>query len=427
MLAHRNGFEVFVRFDKLHFQFPRPQFEATVLDWGTNLISFSPRLSTATMPGTLEVRGYNEELAQSIVAILPAIAADLDSFEMLGETAASLLVSLGRRKIENPKASNPVSAATLAMATLKALLEGLAEASGSCPGNPKMRAGEKIRVNGVGKRFSGTYRLRRVTHTINDQGYQTHFEASQRASMTLLDSLRHKLSSVPVLDPPTAPEGVAIGIVETNFDPTGHDRILVGFPAISKELFCWARLARPDAGDGTGTFFVPDRGDEVVVAFVHGGIDNAIILGSFWNQTRRAPESLSSPLTNFKRVIQTSSGHRIEMDDTPGRERLLVKHANVGQVVLEATPTGSSVSLEDTTGNSLKMTGTQEPSGSEIAIKSVGSVTITAAKGITIVGDDINLESKTGGVKISSQGQKIALRADDIDLTVKNTVNANKG
>ena len=41
-LARRNGFEVFVRFDKLYFQFPRPQFAAVSLEWGRDLIEFSP-------------------------------------------------------------------------------------------------------------------------------------------------------------------------------------------------------------------------------------------------------------------------------------------------------------------------------------------------------------------------------------------------
>src|SRR5262249_30917076 len=73
-LATRNGFEVYVRFDRLYFRFPRPQTERVVLERGRNLISFQPRLSTAQLAGIQVIRGYNEELAETIVAVLPAIA-----------------------------------------------------------------------------------------------------------------------------------------------------------------------------------------------------------------------------------------------------------------------------------------------------------------------------------------------------------------
>ena len=427
MLARRNGFEVLVRFDKLYFRFPRPQTETVTLEWGKDLMSFSPRLSTAGLPGLVEVQGYNEELAQAIVAILPSMAASLDSFEMLGENAASLLLSLGRRKIESPDVSNPVSAATLAMAELKALLEGLAEASGTTPGTPRLRAGEQVRIAGVGKRFSGVYRLRRVTHTISDRGYETRFEASQRASMSLLDSLRDKVARLPLPDAPTAPQGLVLGLIESNVDPGGQDRVLVQFPTISENLRCWARVARPDAGKKSGTFFIPDIGDEVVVAFLHGGLNSAIVLGSLWSRTRPPPVSVVNPL-NFNRVIQTKAGHRVEFDDTPGFEKLIVKHATVGQLSMEATPAGSKVSLEDSLGNRVNIDGSKTPPGSSaITIESTGSITLTASKEITLKGSSINLQSESEGITLSAAGQPITLKSNDIDLTVTNAVNVKKG
>src|SRR5690348_15886478 len=42
-LARANFFEAYVWWDKLFFQFPRPQTEAIVLEWGKNLSSYSPR------------------------------------------------------------------------------------------------------------------------------------------------------------------------------------------------------------------------------------------------------------------------------------------------------------------------------------------------------------------------------------------------
>ncbi len=45
----------------------------------------------------------------------------------------------------------------------------------------------------------------------------------------------------------------------------------------------WARVAVPFAGGSRGAFFIPDVGDEVVVAFVGGDARCPIVLGSLWN------------------------------------------------------------------------------------------------------------------------------------------------
>jgi len=50
-------------------------------------------------------------------------------------------------------------------------------ATGSCIGLPDLRAGQHVRIKGVGARFSGLYFVTETTHTINDQGYTTKFTA----------------------------------------------------------------------------------------------------------------------------------------------------------------------------------------------------------------------------------------------------------
>ena len=63
--AQRYFFDVYVEWDRLHFQFPRPQTAAYVLEWGRNLSSFEPRISAAGLAGLQMIRGYNQELAQT--------------------------------------------------------------------------------------------------------------------------------------------------------------------------------------------------------------------------------------------------------------------------------------------------------------------------------------------------------------------------
>ena len=38
-----------------------------------------------------------------------------------------------------------------------------------------------MEIHGVGERFSGLYHVTKVTHTLNEQGYLTEFDASRKA------------------------------------------------------------------------------------------------------------------------------------------------------------------------------------------------------------------------------------------------------
>ena len=42
-------------------------------------------------------------------------------------------------------------------------------ATGTTVGLPDLRAGQRVRIKGVGSRFSGTYFVTKTTHTINDR------------------------------------------------------------------------------------------------------------------------------------------------------------------------------------------------------------------------------------------------------------------
>ena len=178
-LADRNFFWVYVFWDKLYFRFPRPQTEMVVLEWGKNLSSFSPRLSTSGKAGIQIIRGYDYKLAQKIVTILPLIAldpTDLDNIiERLGSTFIDQL-SLGRHVVRDQPVNTYLDAAVLAKSILLQLLQGLYEASGNCIGIPELRARDTVEIRGVGKRFSGRYILSSVTHTIDGSGYRTRFE-----------------------------------------------------------------------------------------------------------------------------------------------------------------------------------------------------------------------------------------------------------
>lgn len=105
--------------------------------------------------------------------------------------------------------------------------------------------------------------------------------------------------------------GVTTAIVTNNQDPDGLGRVKVKFYWNSEEGETnWARVSYPMAGKGKGMFFVPEVGDEVLVAFEMGDINKPYIVGVLWNGKDTPPES--NP--NIKK-ISSSNGHEITMND----------------------------------------------------------------------------------------------------------------
>jgi phage protein D/phage baseplate assembly protein gpV len=371
-LAERNFFQVYVYWDKLYFRFPRPQTEMVTLEWGKNLSSFSPRLSTSAQFGIQIIRGYDYKLAQEIVAVIPAIAlgSDLDSIiERLGSSFIDQLVKLGRKVIRDQPVENYIDATILAKSLLKQLLDGLYEGAGSCVGIPTLRAGDQVRIAGIGKRFSGTYTLSKVIHTVNEGGYQTRFEVTQKTANSLLQSLRKKIAESPSPNRQERANGTVVGIVRNNIDPKECGRIQVYIPSLGDEnLSNWARMATPMAGGGMGMYFLPDVGDEVLVTFEQGDINRPIIVGSVWNGVDRPPEGNLDGLNRI-RAIRTRAGHTIILDDTAEVEQILI----------------------------------QDSAGSTIRLQADGSISIEAATNLELsaANGNINLNAKNVNVTVS--------------------------
>ena len=170
--------------------------------------------------------------------------------------------------------------------------------------------------------------------------------------------------------------GVVIGVVDDLDDPEGLARVKVTFPHLADEPSNWARLAQPMAGAGRGTFFRPQKGDEVLVACEHGDIRQPYVLGALWSKTDQPPDQTGAATDNNIRVIVSRSGHRITLDDTQGSERIeITDHAGKQAVVLD----GSSVTVR----------------------ADDGQVTIKASRDITVSADgNLNLTAN-GTVKIA--------------------------
>lgn len=131
--------------------------------------------------------------------------------------------------------------------------------------------------------------------------------------------------------------GLVEAIVVDNVDPDQMGRVKVKFPTLPEmpESF-WCRLVMPMAGRERGWMTIPEIDDEVLVAFIHGDINHALVLGSLYNGVDTPPYANEDQENNL-RVFQSRSGHRLTFDDTSGAERVeLVLHNQEIKIVWDS-------------------------------------------------------------------------------------------
>ncbi|MEE8117617.1 MAG: phage baseplate assembly protein V [Gemmatimonadales bacterium] len=144
--------------------------------------------------------------------------------------------------------------------------------------------------------------------------------------------------------------GVVTGKVINPLDPLTLGRVQVQLPFIDDlDLSPWARVAVPMAGIGHGTYFIPNVGDEVLVAFEHGELNAPYVIGSLWNAT--APPPFPSPVPQI-RTIRTPIMNEIMFTEipptitikTPATETIFMSPAGIqitaGANVINMTPDG---------------------------------------------------------------------------------------
>jgi phage protein D/phage baseplate assembly protein gpV len=409
--AFENFFEVYVEWDKLYFRFPRPATEVPVLEWGRTLSSFDPRFSHADTPGVQIVRGYNEDLALDIVGVMTTAGLDLDSIlERLGEAGVGALASLGRRVVRHHKVKSPLDAVLVAKAILQDLLEGMYEASGSCIGQPDLRAGSYVEIAGVGKRFSGRYRLSKVTHTFDQQGYRTDFAVNQRASSTVLGLVRKATQEDPPPDKRPPVEGVVVGTVRV-VDPVQY-KVAVSLPQLEETDLVIAHCATLSAGNGRGTYFLPEINDQVLLAFAGNDVSEAYVIGSLWSQIDVKPVLEPTAITR----IRSRTGHTLTFDDV--KSRLSIEHPTGASVSIEADGSVSVDAFRDVTLSA--PLGTMKLAASKIELSSAGGIDLTTSSG------EIALSSDTGGIGLTTPVGNVTVRATAVAVKVDTNMNVTK-
>ena len=180
-LADRNSFEFSVREETLYFQKTRRGMsEIMTLKYGASLLSFNPELNTANQPTEVTVRGWNPRTREEIVG--RARRGGEDARERGRRSGGDIVedqYGVAEERISDRPVGTQQEADTHARSVLNKQSEGLISGNAECIGIPEIRAGENIRLEGLGVKFSRKYYIARSTHTIDSSGYSTRFSVKE--------------------------------------------------------------------------------------------------------------------------------------------------------------------------------------------------------------------------------------------------------
>jgi phage protein D len=367
-LAQRIDFEVLVLDHKLYFRKAGPPAgtQDITLKWGDTLISFRPRVTGVQQVDQVTVRARNPARSQPFEATA-SVSQPVSAIGIKRADAAAALKG-GTMVVADRPVLSQDEADQLAKSYAAHLGAGYLEAEGVAKGNPNIKAGSKVKIDGVGKSFGGTYVVSSCTHLFQGtHGYRTIFTTSGRSPRSLVDLMT-----------PKGKRGwgnsVVVGIVTNNNDPEQLGRVRVKYPALGDDTEgWWARVTGPNAGNSRGLMMMPQVGDEVVIGFEHDDVHRPYVLGSLWNGQAKPGDDLAVLDGSFS--LQSDQKVQIHAKD--------------------------AITIKSDKDFTLETTGKvdQKPQG-DMTVDGSQSVTIKGGTSISIEGTT-NLELKCGPAKIS--------------------------
>jgi uncharacterized protein involved in type VI secretion and phage assembly len=343
------------------------------LVWGSNLLEFRARMSAVAQVAKVEVRGWDPEAKDKVVGSADATATNAQ----LSVSAGDLASRVGGQTlvVTDHPVSTQQGADQLATARAQQVGSAAFEATAVAVGSSSLKAGTAVSISGIDPALAGKWVVSGSRHEFGNGAYKTALEFTGRQDRSILGLVSQGVPAGSDRIP-----GVVTAIVDDNDDPADLGRVRVRYPWLGDQAVSfWARLAMPGAGKDSGMVWVPQVGDEVLVAFEQGDPEHPFVIGGLWNGSDAAP--LGDGLTDSGKVKRSGfisrGGHKLVFFDDPGESGIaLISSNNKLRVSLNETKGQLHVYFD----GKLLMEGT-----GDVEIKTQGDFKVNA-QGVTIQG-----------------------------------------
>jgi uncharacterized protein involved in type VI secretion and phage assembly len=199
--------------------------------------------------------------------------------------------------------------------------------------------------------------------------------------------------------------GAVVGIVAENYTQEMPGRLCVTIPVRDTDAnqLKWAKMAMSYMGAGWGTYFLPEKGDQVLLIFEDGNIEKPFVIGCIPKDKDKFLKK-SANENNQTKQIQTRNGSRItfwdDTDEEGANDKITVATAN-DEHHIDIDNEADKIALYDKDKNCLIEMETQK-----------GKINVHAEKKLEItVGDTIKITMNGESGKISVEADKVSVSA----------------
>lgn len=192
--------------------------------------------------------------------------------------------------------------------------------------------------------------------------------------------------------------GVMLGVVAKNYHKDMPGRICVTIPTRDgkRNELKWARQAQQSSGEQWGHYFLPEVGDQVLLAFEGGNIEKPYVIGCVPKDNHKFLSGAVDEQNQFKRIM-TKNGSTISFEDNK-------EGGGSKDKITVSTAGGAHSLLFDNENHVIRLTDKKKANQIELKTED-GQMTIQAKSKLTIrVGDTITLvlNGESGAVKIKA-------------------------
>ncbi|MFN7898288.1 MAG: type VI secretion system tip protein VgrG [Synechococcaceae cyanobacterium] len=405
MRADSNGFVVASERDSIRIAPPQTKEEPKLeLVYGESILEAHLRLDASTQVPAAAVQALAWDPAN--LAVARSSEANTEVQELGNLSSSQLAAVLACNQLVQQSAASLSAAELSQWADVSLQRHQLAKVRGQlrCQGTADARIDSTVRVIGLGDRFHGNAYISGVHHRVDQGEWTTELEIG-------LSAESYAASTYNISSPPAAGQLAAAGLIQIGLvtkvadDPDQQYRLQIQLPLVQKDNnLIWARLAHPYASAECGFQFLPEVGDEVLVAFMEGDPRFPVVLGSLYSK-KHAPAQAPTAENNLKSLV-TKAKLRLDFDE----EAKAIRLTTPAKQMLTIDDKAKQLKLEDCNGNSISL------SDSGIILNSSGDIKLEA-KGSIQLSANTNLTAK-GGTKLELSAPQGEFNADS-QLTLK--------
>ncbi len=201
--------------------------------------------------------------------------------------------------------------------------------------------------------------------------------------------------------------GVMVGIVAKNYDDKMPGRICVTIPVRDKDAneMKWVKVVSPSGGKKWGHYFLPEVGDQVLLAFEQGNLEKPYMIGCVHKDNDTFLNEVTDKDNQFKR-IQTKYGNAVIFEDNKEGE------GEKDKITIE-TPKSAHQMILDNENKKICISDKEKKTMVEL-LSEDGAINIKASNSLVIqVVDTIKISMDGGSGQIKVKANKLSIEASE--------------